>query len=194
MNLKRILLLLSLVFMLCLSISAQVIGMRVMPSDELSLRADVIVRGRIKKVEKANYLGTYTQIATLEVTDILKGDSRLKEIKIWTGSQIINATDSFTKNVDVLVFTVREQTFYRLLNYQYGQFVIEAEILKGWREPKGPVSEPPPNGANPTLPQTNQQTIESYNIIDKSYLDVRKDIENSLRGLRSNEVGKKLLP
>lgn len=165
-----------------------------MPSDELSLRADVIVRGRIKKVEKANYLGTYTQIATLEVTDILKGDSRLKEIKIWTGSQIINATDSFTKNVDVLVFTVREQTFYRLLNYQYGQFVIEAEILKGWREPKGPVSEPPPNGANPTLPQTNQQTIESYNIIDKSYLDVRKDIENSLRGLRSNEVGKKLLP
>jgi hypothetical protein len=175
--LKRVfLLLLPLLLALSVSADAQITGMRVMPSDELTSRSDAIVRGVVKKVEKANYLGTYTQLATLQVTDILKGDSRLKEVKIWAGSQVINANDFFTKDLEVLVFVVREQTFYRLLNYQYGQFLVEAETIKGWREPKGPVIEPPPNGSN----GTPQENISDYNVIDKTYSEVRRDIETAL--------------
>lgn len=159
-----------------------------MPIDELSTRADAILRGRVVKVEKARYLGTYTQLATLEVTDIIKGDSRMKEVKVWGGSQIVNANDFLDKGLVVLVFLVREQTFFRTLNYQYGQFLIEGETVKGWRLPGGAPVEPPPtpNGNSTGAPQTPPQPND-FRIEDRNYGDVRREVIDTIRLARQFE-------
>jgi hypothetical protein len=182
---------------LILTSLAQTVGMRALPYDDLTLRADLILRARVKKVEKANYLATYTQLVTLDVADMVKGDIRLKELKVWSGSQVINASDSFNKGTELLLFVVREQTFYRLLNFQYGMFAIENETVKAWREPRStPVIAPTPsnnaNSSNPTNNPNNPLAAPSlpterpmpYTIVDKSYNEVRRDIETTLRNLR----------
>jgi hypothetical protein len=154
-------------------------GMRVMPVDELSVRADVIVRAKVKKIEKASYLD-YTQLATLQVTEIIKGDNRLKEVRVWAGTQNINANDSFPKDGDVLIFLVHEQTFYRLLNFQNGIFTIEGDTVRNWRMPA--IAQPTPNN-----PQNNTSEITDnpgYNIVDKSFVDVRKDIEIAAKSIK----------
>ncbi len=168
-----------------INLAAQTIGisgMRVMPVDELSLRADVVVRAKVKKVEKASYLD-YTQLATLQVTEIVKGDSRLKEVRVWSGTQNINANDSFSKDNDVLIFLVHEQTFYRLLNFQFGIFPIEGETVRNWR-----LAPPNPTTTNPTATEDNNSTefIENtlFNLIDKSYIDVRKEIAKVIRSVK----------
>ncbi|KAF0248803.1 MAG: hypothetical protein FD167_1792 [bacterium] len=158
-------------------------GMRVMPVDELSLRADVVVRAKVKKVEKASYLD-YTQLATLQVTDIVKGDSRLKEVRVWSGTQNINANDSFSKDNDVLIFLVHEQTFYRLLNFQFGIFPIEGETVRNWR-----LTVPPnPITTNPKASEDSNSTesIENtpFSLIDKSYIDVRKEVAKAIRSVK----------
>lgn len=151
-----------------------------MPVDELSVRADVVVRAKVKKVEKASYLD-YTQLATLQVTEIIKGDNRLKEVRVWSGTQNINANDSFTKDNDVLIFLVHEQTFYRLLNFQYGIFTIEGDTVRNWRMPV-PITQPT-NGQNGNS-ATEVTESTGYSLIDKSYIDVRKDIETSAKFIK----------
>jgi hypothetical protein len=146
-------------------------GLRVMPIDELSKRADAIVRCHVKKIEKANYLGTYTQLATLDVKDIVKGDNRLKEIKVWAGSNVINANDFFNKDNEVLLFLVREKTYFHTLNYQYGQFLIEGEFVKNWRD----IPELPPPPIEPPGVDGGSATTE------KSYFEARKEIEAAMR-------------
>lgn len=166
-----------------ISITAQTLGisgMRIMPVDELSVRADVVVRAKVKKVEKASYLD-YTQLATLQVTEIIKGDNRLKEVRVWSGTQNINANDSFTKDNDVLIFLVHEQTFYRLLNFQYGIFTIEGDTVRNWRMPV-PITQPT-NGQNGNS-ATEVTESTGYSLIDKSYIDVRKDIETSAKFIK----------
>lgn len=162
-------------------------GMRVMPVDELSLRADVVVRAKVKKVEKASYLD-YTQLATLQVTEIIKGDSRLRDVRVWSGTQNINANDSFGKDNDVLIFLVHEQTFYRLLNFQFGIFPIEGETVRNWRFTI-PHS---PNSTNPANPTENNNLNEielPYGLIDKGYTEVKKEISTAIRSVKGGGKG-----
>jgi hypothetical protein len=168
-------------------------GLRVMPVDELAINADAIVRGRVKKIEKANYLGKYNQLVTLEVLDVVKGDSTLigGQMKIWAGTRGNNVKDSYIKGVELLVFLEREQTFYYTLNHQHGQFLIEGDSVQRWRVQNPPPLPPPAppngNGANGVLKnkpvsetaETVPQDI-AFNTISKDYVDVRKEIVNYL--------------
>lgn len=185
-TLNKLILSLFVLILFTINLAAQnlgISGMRVMPVDELSLRADVVVRAKVKKVEKASYLD-YTQLATLQVTDIIKGDSRLKDVRVWSGTQNINANDSFSKDGDLLIFLVHEQTFYRLLNFQFGIFPIEGEVVRNWRlslpvnATPSPTPNPTPNGISPT------EIIDLPPLIDKSYIEVRKEITSIVRSVK----------
>ncbi|MBI4854503.1 MAG: hypothetical protein HY819_22120 [Acidobacteria bacterium] len=183
---NKLILSLFILVLFTINLAAQTLGgsgMRVMPVDELSLRADVIVRAKVKKVEKASYLD-YTQLATLHITDIIKGDSRLKEVRVWSGTQNINANDSFSKDNDVIIFLVHEQTFYRLLNFQFGIFPIEGETVRNWRFAI------PPN-PNPNETNNNAEPIENtpFGLIDKGYTEVRKEIAVTLRSVKGGGKG-----
>ncbi|MEW6730321.1 MAG: hypothetical protein AB1489_03180 [Acidobacteriota bacterium] len=173
-------------------------GLRVMSAEELSLRADVIVRGKVKKVEKANYLATYSQLVTLQVGEVIKGDSRLSEVMVWGNSRVIHAADAFAKNDEVLIFLVREQTFYRTLNYQHGRFFVEGDTVKSWRVTLGGPPAAPPNGGgngtqtNPALSEPVAQSAELvYGVIDKSYGEVRREVETYLRETAKVNEGEK---
>lgn len=187
---KKLILSLLILILFTINLSAQILGIsgsRVMPVNELSVRADVIVRAKVKKVEKASYLD-YTQLATLQVTEIIKGDNRLKEVRIWSGTQNINANDSFNKDIEVLVFLVYEQTFYRLLNFQHGIFVVEGEAVRNWRVPI--VLSPNANGSN--TPNNQPDNELEYTPIDKSYQEVRREIELVMKSIKT--TGKEFLP
>ncbi len=190
---RAIFLLLSIYPLFLSGVLAQLPGLRVMPPAELTLRADLIVRGRVIKVEKANYRATYSQLATLEVKDTIKGDTRLKEIKVWGSSSVIYANDTFSKGEDLIIFLVREQTFYRTLNYQHGRFLINLDTVKSWRQTLSAPPTAPPNGtANPVnskREETNPlEPSFGYELTDKSYSDVRKEIEAYLReGIQINK-------
>ena len=110
--------------------------MRVMSPEELSKEAELIIRIKVTKVERATYLGLYEQVATVKVTEVIDGDTTLKdkEIRIWAQSRIPCAADSYTLGDELLVFLVREVTFYHTLNYQYGQFHLQNEQVLGWRD------------------------------------------------------------
>lgn len=194
MLLKKLFLLLLLLLVFSLNSSAfaqNVPGLRVMSAQELVMRADAIVRGKIVKVEKANYLGTYTQLVTIRIADVITGDLRWQgtDIKFWAGSRIMNASDLYVKDSDVLVFLEREQTLHFTLNFQYGQFLIENENVKNWRVP---VPSPPPT--SPAVVTNSSQTIQTiqtvedpttrlgdFILISKGYGEVRKEIEVYLR-------------
>jgi len=110
--------------------------MRAMTPEELTKEAQLIVRVKVSRVDHATYLGLYEQIATLKVTEVVDGDTSLKgrEIKVWAQSRVPCAEDSYAINDELLVFLVREITFYRTLNYQYGQFHMQNEQVLGWRD------------------------------------------------------------
>jgi hypothetical protein len=107
-----------------------------MSSEELTKEAELIVRVKVTRVERATYQGLYDQLATLKVNEVVDGDTTLKdkEIKVWSQTRIPCATDSYAINDELLVFLVREVTFYRTLNYQYGQFHMQNEQVMGWRD------------------------------------------------------------
>ncbi|MFY9221175.1 MAG: hypothetical protein WAQ98_00815 [Blastocatellia bacterium] len=190
---KKLILSLLILILFTINLSAQILGIsgtRIMPVNELSVRADVIVRAKVKKVEKASYLD-YTQSATLQVTEIIKGDNRLKEVRVWSGTQNINANDTFNKDIEVLVFLVYEQTFYRLLNFQHGIFVVEGEAVRNWRVPI--VLSPNTNGSNnPNTPNNQPDNELEYTLIDKSYQEVRREIDLVMKSIKT--TGKEYLP
>jgi len=119
--------------------------LRAMPVDELTREAILIARIKVTRADKASFRGQYNQLALLQIVDMIEGDSTLKEVRVWSQSQVFSATDSYKKGDEMLVFLEREITFFKTLNYQYGQFLIENEMVKGWRDKeKGEISKPYP--------------------------------------------------
>jgi hypothetical protein len=110
--------------------------MRAMTPEELTKESQLIVRVKVTRVDPATYLGLYDQIATLKITEVVDGDTSLKgrEIKVWAKSRVPCAEDAYVLNDELLIFLVREITFYRTLNYQYGQFHVQNEQVMGWRD------------------------------------------------------------
>jgi hypothetical protein len=115
--------------------------LRVMPLDEVTRQAILIARVKVHKVEKALY-----------PVDVIEGDFTLNQINVLARSSVRCAEDNYVKEDEMLVFLEPEYSLFHTVNYQYGQFLILGEIVKGWRD-------------------------KANNPIDKPYADVRREIQ-----------------
>jgi len=125
--------------------------LRLMHADELTRNATWIGRVKVRKADKANYRGSFSQVATLQPLDVIEGDFTLKELNVLAQSTVRCAEDSYLKDQELLVFLEPQDSLFHTLNFQYGQFLIVNEIVKGWRD-------------------------ANNNLVDKPYADVRKEI------------------
>jgi len=126
--------------------------LRVMPIDEVARQAILIARVKVHKVEKARYRGEFLQLAVLYPVDVIEGDFTLKEINVLARSSVRCAEDNYVKEDEMLVFLEPQDSLFHTVNYQYGQFPIVGEIVKGWRD-------------------------KANKPIDKPYAEVRREIQ-----------------
>jgi len=108
--------------------------LRVMPIEELARGATFIGRVKVVKVENINYRGAYGQIATVVPTEVIDGDSKLKKVNILSKSNVQCAEDAYVVGQEMLVFLVPADSLFRTLNFQYGQFLIAGNVVRGWRD------------------------------------------------------------
>ncbi|HXI92402.1 MAG TPA: hypothetical protein VNO24_20530 [Blastocatellia bacterium] len=126
--------------------------LRVMPIDDVVRQAILIARVKIHKVDKAKYRGEFSQLAVLYPVDVIEGDFTLKEINVLARSSVRCAEDNYTRDDEMLVFLEPVDSLFHTVNYQYGQFPIVGEIVKGWRD-------------------------KANKPIDKPYAEVRREIQ-----------------
>ena len=134
--------------------------LRIMPVEELTRNAVLIGRVRVHKTDKANYRGMFGQLAVIRPSDVVEGDFTLKEINVLARSNVPCAEDNYTKDQEMLVFLELQEGLFRTLNFQYGQFPIVGEIVKGWRD-------------------------KNNKPIDKPYSEVRQEIEGYINALHA---------
>ncbi|MEK6288890.1 MAG: hypothetical protein AABO57_24490 [Acidobacteriota bacterium] len=117
--------------------------LRVNPIAELTRQAILIARVKVHRVDKARYRGEFSQLAVLHPIDVIDGDFTLKEINVLARSSVRCAEDNYTRDEEMLVFLEPEDSLFHTVNYQYGQFPIVGEIVKGWRDKANkPVDKP----------------------------------------------------
>jgi hypothetical protein len=143
--------------------------LRVMPVDEMIRGSIWIGRVTVRKVNKANYRGSFSQLALLQVTDTIDGDSSVQERPVLAKSNVPCAMDVYAAKQDMLVFLKPEDSLFRTMNFQYGEFLIIGDLVKGWRD-------------------------KNNNSVDKPYAEVRKEIEEYLKALRNPQVPTPPLP
>jgi len=108
--------------------------LRVMPTEELARQAVLIARVKVNRVEKVRYRGEFSQLGVLNPVDVIEGDFTLKELNVVARSSVRCAEDNFIKGDEMLVFLEPQESLFHTLNYQYGQFPIVGDIVKGWRD------------------------------------------------------------
>ena len=108
--------------------------LRVMPIDELTRNSIFIARVKVLKAGRANYRGAFSQLATLKPVDVIDGDFTLKQVNVLARANVRCAEDNFIEKQEMLVFLALEDSLFRTQNFQYGQFLIDGEIVKGWRD------------------------------------------------------------
>jgi hypothetical protein len=108
--------------------------LRVMTAEELVRNSSFISRVKVRKVAKANYRGGYYQVATLVPLDVIDGDFTLREVHTLARASVRCAEDNYIEKQEMLVFLVPEDSLFRTQNFQYGQFPIDGEIVRGWRD------------------------------------------------------------
>jgi len=108
--------------------------LRINPVDELTRQAILIARVRVQKVDRANYRGAFGQLAVLSPVDVIDGDFTLKTVNVLARSSVRCAEDNYTRDQEMLVFLEPEGSLFQTVNFQYGQFSIVDEIVKGWRD------------------------------------------------------------
>ena len=133
--------------------------LRIMPMRELVEKAVLIARARVDKTDESDW-GDFRQVAKLELVDVIEGDFTLKDVRVAANSYVANTEDKYTKKEEWLVFLVRDGGLYRTLNYQYGRFRLDGDVVRGWRDADNVIS-------------------------DKPYYSVREDIEIMLTQLKS---------
>jgi hypothetical protein len=126
--------------------------LRVMAVDELTKQSILIARVKVHKVDKARYRGEFTQLAVLRPVEVIEGDFTLKEINVLARSSVRCAEDNYTRDDEMLVFLEPQDSLFHTVNYQYGQFPIVGDIVKGWRD-------------------------KANKPIDKPYAEVRREIQ-----------------
>ena len=148
--------------------------LRVMPIDELSKSSTFIARVKVVKVEKINYRGAYAQLATVVPSEVINGDFTLKKLSILAKSNVQCAEDNYVVGQEMLVFLVPEESLFRTLNFQFGQFLIANNVVRGWRDKANkpvdklyadalkeidcvinPIQAPPGGENNPPRPSVN---------------------------------------
>lgn len=134
--------------------------LRVMPPDELTRNSIFIARVKTHRVDKANYRGQFGQIAILRPVDVIEGDFTLREINVLARSNVPCAEDNYVKEQELLIFLEPVESLFRTLNFQYGQFPIVGEVVKGWRD-------------------------KANKPVDKPYAEVRREIEAYLNSIHS---------
>jgi len=134
--------------------------LRIMPVDEMTRSATLIARVKIHKTEKARYRGMYTQVAVLRPSDVIEGDFTMKEINVLARSAVRCAEDNYIEKQEMLVFLEPEESLFHTLNFQYGQFQIVGEIVKGWRD-------------------------KANKPIDKPYAEVRQEIVSYINAMQT---------
>jgi hypothetical protein len=125
--------------------------LRVMPADELARTSSFIARVKVLKSGKANYRGMYRQLAIAATLEVIEGDFTLESIYVLARSNVPCAEDHYEKGQEMLVFLEAEAGVFHTVNFQYGQFLIEGEIVKAWRD-------------------------KSNRTVDKPYAEVRNEI------------------
>lgn len=108
--------------------------LRVMPIEELTRQSILIARVKVKRVDKANYRGEFNQLAVLTPVDVIDGDFTLKQLNVLARSSVRCAEDNYVKDEEMLVFLEPQDSLFHTVDYQYGQFTIAGEIVKGWRD------------------------------------------------------------
>jgi len=117
--------------------------LRVMPVDELTRNSILIVRAKVYRAEKARYKGMFNQIAVLRPVDVIEGDFTLTDINVLSRSNVRCAEDNYTKEQEMLVFLEPQDSLFHTVNFQYGQFLVVGDIVKGWRDKENkPVDKP----------------------------------------------------
>lgn len=134
--------------------------LRIMPFDELARTSTWIGRVKVLKVSKANLRGQFYQLAILQPVDVIEGDSSLEQINVLAKSNVPCANDVYVMGQELLVFLVSEAGLYRTQNFQYGMFVINEEMVRGWHG-------------------------KDNLIADKPYGEIRGEIETFLIGWRN---------
>jgi len=105
-----------------------------MPIDELTRQSVLIARVKVRRVDRANYKGEFNQLAVLTPIDVIDGDFTLKELNVLARSSVRCAEDNYAKEEEMLVFLEPQDSLFHTVDYQYGQFPIVGEIVKGWRD------------------------------------------------------------
>lgn len=137
--------------------------LRVMPVDEMVQGSIWIGRVTVRKVNKANYRGSFSQLAILQVKETIDGDSTVQERNVLAKSNVPCAADVYEAKQELLVFLKPEDSLFRTMNFQFGEFLIVGDLVKGWRD-------------------------KNNNVVDKPYADVRKEIEEYLKVLRNSQI------
>ena len=152
----------TLLTILCLSLLApQGRGacLRIMPPAELVANSILIARARVLAVEESDW-GMYRQTAELELTDIVYGDITLKRARVGAASGVACAGDRYAKKEEWLVFLALDGGLYHTANYQFGQFRVDGDVVRGWRNAEGVAA-------------------------DKPYYSVREDVEAIIAGIHT---------
>lgn len=108
--------------------------LRVMPIDEMVHSSILIGRVKVQRTEKARYRGEFNQLATLIPVDVIDGDFTLKELNVLARSNVRCAEDSYNRDEELLVFLEPQDSLFHTVNYQYGQFRIIGDLVRGWRD------------------------------------------------------------
>lgn len=114
--------------------------MRVMETRELVLSADLIARVRVRSTKNIRN-PMYGQLATLEIIEVIYGDPRRQEVRVWAMSTTYCARDAYAPQQEMLVFLARDQTLFHTVNWQYGQFLMSGETVEEWRGRSGEVAD-----------------------------------------------------
>jgi hypothetical protein len=137
--------------------------LRIMPIEELARNAILIARVKVHNVEKAKYRGMFTQLVDLRPADVIEGDFTLTNINVLARSNVRCAEDNYVEDQEMLVFLEPVDSLFHTLNYQYGQFLIVGEIVKGWRD-------------------------KANKPVDKPYAEVREEIVNYVKAAHTPKV------
>ena len=108
--------------------------LRVMPIDELTRNSIFIARVKVQKAARANYRGVFSQHAILKPIDVIDCDFTLMQVYVLARANVRCAEDNYIEKQEMLVFLALEDSLFRTQNFQYGQFLIDGEIVKGWRD------------------------------------------------------------
>lgn len=180
-----------LIALLCVALQSVAVGaqcnMRVMDTRELVLSADLIARVRVRATKSIRN-PMYGQLATLEIIEVIYGDPRWQEVRVWAMSTTYCARDTYAPQQEMLVFLARDQTLFHTVNWQYGQFLITGDTVEDWRGRAGEVAGTGVNtmATAASEPRSEPRRGEEPRGQPRSFAEVKQEILTLLEEARQN--------